>query len=103
MLTLKKYSLLKDLVLLTIAMFIGSLGWAIFLLPNHITTGGIPGLKGAGLAVLSQNAVCSSDVHPFQCFRPALDGGFNTTERPTLHGYRARCRQLGQHRGPGIG
>ena len=44
MLTLKKYSLLKDLVLLTIAMFIGSLGWAIFLLPNHITTGGIPGL-----------------------------------------------------------
>ena len=44
MLTLKRYTLLKDLVLLTIAMFIGSLGWAIFLLPNHITTGGIPGL-----------------------------------------------------------
>ena len=40
MLTLKRYTLLKDLVLLTIAMFIGSLGWAIFLLPNHITTGG---------------------------------------------------------------
>ena len=44
MLTLKRYTLLKDLVLLTIAMFIGSLGWAIFLLPNHITTGGIPAL-----------------------------------------------------------
>jgi len=45
MLTSKRYTLLKDLVLLTIAMFIGSLGWSIFLLPNHITTGGIPGLS----------------------------------------------------------
>ena len=44
MLNLRKYTVLKDYLLLTIAMLIGSLGWVIFLLPNHVTTGGLPGL-----------------------------------------------------------
>ena len=126
MLTLKRYTLLKDLVLLTIAMFIGSLGWAIFLLPNHITTGGIPGLAsilywGLNIPVqvtfLGVNALlllialkvlgwqfCIKTLYAAVMFTifsafATLDGRFNPLARPTVHGHRARCGQFGLYRG----
>lgn len=50
------YRELKDYVLLALAMLLGATGWVIFLLPNEITTGGIPGIAsvvywGTGLPV----------------------------------------------------
>lgn len=41
----RKSSELKDYLILTLAMFIGTLGWTIFLLPNHIAIGGIAGIS----------------------------------------------------------
>lgn len=41
----KKYALIRDLTVLTIAMFIGGGGWALFLLPNHIPLGGLAGFS----------------------------------------------------------
>ena len=35
---------LKDYLSIALAMVIGSLGWVVFLLPNHITIGGLPGI-----------------------------------------------------------
>ncbi len=40
----KKSSELKDYIVLTLAMFMGSIGWVVFLLPNHIAIGGIAGV-----------------------------------------------------------
>lgn len=45
MLKLRKRAVVKDFAILTVAMFIGSIGWVLFLLPNHIAIGGIPGLS----------------------------------------------------------
>jgi len=36
---------LKDYLSIALAMVIGSLGWVVFLLPNHITSGGVAGLS----------------------------------------------------------
>lgn len=36
---------LRDMVIITVAMIIGSLGWVLFLLPNEITPGGIAGIS----------------------------------------------------------
>ena len=36
---------LKDYLSIALAMVIGSLGWVVFLLPNHITIGGLPGIS----------------------------------------------------------
>lgn len=46
----------RDYVLITIAMISYCIGWTLFLLPNHITTGGVPGISsilfwGAGVPV----------------------------------------------------
>ena len=41
----KKSTELKDYVILTLAMLIGSIGWTVFLLPNHIGIGGIAGIS----------------------------------------------------------
>lgn len=41
----KKVSELRDYIVLTIAMLIGSIGWTVFLLPNHIGIGGIAGVS----------------------------------------------------------
>ncbi len=43
--TNSKFSVLRDYILLTISMSVGSAGWVIFLLPNHITLGGLPGIS----------------------------------------------------------
>lgn len=40
-----KYTLVRDLIVLTLAMFIGGGGWALFLLPNHIPLGGLAGFS----------------------------------------------------------
>ena len=47
---------IRDYVIIALAMLIGSIGLNIFLLPNHITMGGIGGLAsilywGAGIPV----------------------------------------------------
>lgn len=47
---------LRDYVLITIAMLSYCIGWTVFLLPNNITTGGVPGISsiiywGAGIPV----------------------------------------------------
>ncbi len=47
----KVYDFIKDFVFINLGMAIYSAGWALFLLPNHITTGG-----GAGLAAIIQYA-----------------------------------------------
>lgn len=39
------YTETRDYVMITIAMLSYCIGWTIFLLPNHITTGGIPGVS----------------------------------------------------------
>ena len=41
----KKLSELHDYLFIALAMFIGSAGWVLFLLPNHITLGGLPGIS----------------------------------------------------------
>jgi len=41
----KKFSELRDYIVLMFAMLIGSIGWVVFLLPNHITLGGLPGVS----------------------------------------------------------
>ncbi|MCL6747881.1 hypothetical protein DEM91_04385 [Prevotella sp. TCVGH] len=41
----KKSTELKDYIILTLAMLIGSIGWTVFLLPNHIGIGGIAGIS----------------------------------------------------------
>lgn len=45
------WDFVKDMFFINMGMFVYSLGWAIFLLPNHITTGG-----GAGAAAIVQYA-----------------------------------------------
>ena len=47
---------LRDYVMIFIAMMSYCIGWTIFLLPNDITTGGVPGISsiifwGAGIPV----------------------------------------------------
>lgn len=47
-LTLSKKTLareLKDYLMIAFGMFCYSIGWAVFLLPNSITTGGVPGIS----------------------------------------------------------
>ena len=34
----------RDYVMITIAMLSYCIGWTVFLLPNNITTGGVPGI-----------------------------------------------------------
>ena len=46
----------RDYVMITIAMLSYCIGWTVFLLPNNITTGGVPGIAsiiywGAGIPV----------------------------------------------------
>ena len=46
----------RDYLLITIAMLSYCIGWTVFLLPNNITTGGVPGIAsivfwGTGLPV----------------------------------------------------
>ena len=41
----KKLSELHDYLFIALAMFIGSAGWVLFLLPNHITLGGLRGIR----------------------------------------------------------
>lgn len=41
---LRLWEFIKDFVSINLGMAIYSLGWAAFLLPYHITTGGVPGL-----------------------------------------------------------
>ena len=48
---------LKDYVFITIAMMFYCIGWTIFLLPNDIATGGVPGISsvlywGSGLSLI---------------------------------------------------
>ena len=45
------FDFIKDMVFINLGMAVYSLGWAIFMLPNHITTGG-----GAGVAAIIQYA-----------------------------------------------
>ena len=35
----------KDYLMITIAMLSYCIGWSVFLLPNNITTGGVPGIS----------------------------------------------------------
>lgn len=47
---------LRDYILITIAMLSYCIGWTVFLLPNNITTGGVPGISsiiywGSGISV----------------------------------------------------
>ena len=41
----QKHTFVRDLLILTLAMFIGGSGWALFLLPNHIPLGGLAGFS----------------------------------------------------------
>ena len=34
----------RDYLMIALAMVVYSVGWTVFLLPNHITTGGVPGI-----------------------------------------------------------
>lgn len=45
------FDFIKDMVFINLGMAVYSLGWAIFMLPNHITTGG-----GAGVSAIIQYA-----------------------------------------------
>lgn len=45
------FDFIKDMIFINLGMAVYSLGWAVFMLPNHITTGG-----GAGLAAIIQYA-----------------------------------------------
>ena len=50
------YKEVRDYVMITIAMLSYCIGWTVFLLPNNITTGGVPGISsiifwGAGIPV----------------------------------------------------
>lgn len=39
------YKEVRDYVMITIAMLSYCIGWTVFLLPNNITTGGVPGIS----------------------------------------------------------
>lgn len=45
------WDFIKDMIFINLGMAVYSLGWAVFMLPNHITTGG-----GAGMAAIVQYA-----------------------------------------------
>ena len=36
---------LQDYLMIAVGMLLGSIGWVVFLLPNNITTGGLPGIS----------------------------------------------------------
>lgn len=40
-----KFRVVRDYVIITLAMIVGSLGWCAFLLPHHITIGGVAGIS----------------------------------------------------------
>ncbi|MBP3756876.1 MAG: YitT family protein [Prevotella sp.] len=40
----RSLSELQDYLMIALAMLLGSIGWVVFLLPNNITTGGLPGI-----------------------------------------------------------
>ena len=41
----RSLSELQDYLMIALAMLLGSIGWGVFLLPNNITTGGLPGIS----------------------------------------------------------
>ena len=47
-----KFRVVRDYVIITAAMFVGSLGWCAFLLPHHITIGGVAGISSIALWAL---------------------------------------------------
>lgn len=40
-----KLRIVRDYIIITAAMIAGSLGWCAFLLPHHITIGGVAGIS----------------------------------------------------------
>lgn len=47
-----KLRVVRDYIIITAAMIVGSLGWCAFLLPHHITIGGVAGLSSIALWAL---------------------------------------------------
>ena len=47
-----KFRVVRDYVIITAAMIVGSLGWCAFLLPHHITIGGVAGISSIALWAL---------------------------------------------------
>ena len=41
----RSVSELQDYLMIAVGMLLGSIGWVVFLLPNNITTGGLPGIS----------------------------------------------------------
>ena len=55
-----KQSLLRetrDYVMIALGLILYGIGWTVFLLPNDITTGGVPGI--ASIVILPQASLCN--------------------------------------------
>lgn len=44
-----KFRVVRDYIIICLAMIAGSLGWCAFLLPHHITIGGVAGIASVVL------------------------------------------------------
>jgi uncharacterized membrane-anchored protein YitT (DUF2179 family) len=127
----KKFSELRDYIVLALAMLVGSIGWVVFLLPNHITLGGLPryfvhpllGVRHTGSGhlsgaqrgaagvcaahsrtqILHQDHLCRARVHGLRLRAANAHGWFASAPRPTVHGHRGgRLFFLGGSVGMGL-
>lgn len=69
---------LRDYVMIAIAMVSYAIGWTIFLLPNNITTGGVPGISSIlfwGLGIPVQWSYFAINIVLLAIALKILDGG----------------------------
>lgn len=104
----------RDYVMIAIGMILYGIGWTVFLLPNDITTGGVPGIASivywatgfpvpiyvlqhqlllavtgpqvAGTKVLHQNYFWCIYPHLLSVRHSKIDGRFRASPRPALYG-----------------
>ena len=67
---------MQDYIMIAFGMILYCIGWTVFLLPNDITTGGVPGI---------------ASVVYFAIKLPVQYVYFGLNERPAFYGLRLRC------------
>ena len=80
---------LKDYLMIALGMIFYGIGWTVFLLPNDLPFGAVPGIALAedfGLEVQYEDGVCRfrPDVFPFR--DTAFDIRASIVARPTVYG-----------------
>lgn len=113
---------LRDYLMISVAMVCYCIGWTVFLLPNNITTGGVPGVSsviywGFGipvpddllyhqrhpprdsvedlrLALLYKDYLCRAPPHDLDNVCPQSVRWTSSPCRPTVYGQSHRCHLL---------